>query len=51
MRHDHLSVVLDFEINSSEVLVFDGDSVEFIEKSKLRDTMKIRSVNFQGRPD
>lgn len=51
MRHDHLSVVLDLEINSSEVLVFDNDSVEFVEKGKLRDTMRIRGSCNEGRPN
>lgn len=45
-----MSVVLDLEINSNEVLVFDKDSVELIEKAKLRDTMQMTS-KFTGRPD
>jgi hypothetical protein len=51
MKHEHLSVALDLEINSSEVLVFDGDSVEFIEKGKLKATLKMKSSNILGRPD
>lgn len=44
-------MLLDFELSTNEVLLFDNDTCMFVDKSKLRDTMKISMAGNIGRPD
>jgi hypothetical protein len=42
---------MDFGLSTNEVLLFENDTCNFIEKNKLRDNFKISHSNNKGRPD
>jgi len=51
LRVEAQSVLLDFELTSNEVLLFDNEQCAFADKSKIRDTLKLSQASNQGRPD
>lgn len=51
MRVEGQAVVFDLDLTSHEVLLFDRESCAFVDKSKLRDTMKMTLGQNSGRPD
>lgn len=42
---------MDFGLSTNEILLFENESCNFIEKNKLRDNFKISHSSNQGRPD
>ena len=44
-------MLIDFDLCTNEVLVFDNEQCVFIEKGKLRDNLKINLASNTGRPD
>lgn len=51
MRVESQSVLLDFDLSTNEVLLFDNEQCGFADKSKIRDTLKLSMGSNQGRPD
>jgi len=51
LRTEKQAVLLDLDLSSNEVLLFDRELCAFVEKSKLRDTMKMSLASNSGRPD